>query len=95
MPNSGYHAGNSDTAPEGTPRADNVEAYVYRDLDGSIQRGCVLRSGSSMSKLMLRFLGRDTKCHPERASVEEAISAGGPEATMGKNMGRDPGERET
>lgn len=94
MPNSSYHAGNSETAPEGTG-ADNVEAYVYRDLDGSIQRGCVLRSGSSMSKLMLRFLGRNDSSRLERASVEEAISAGGPEVTMGKNMGRDQGERET
>lgn len=63
-------------SPQGTPRAVNLEAYVYRDLDGSIQRGCVMRSGSSMSNLMFRFLGRDTSRPLERTSVNEVISGG-------------------
>lgn len=65
---------NSSVSVDTNPRINRVEAYVQRDFDGRIQRGCLLRSGSSMSRLVLRFLGRHIDRPLERASVDEAIS---------------------
>ena len=64
--------GSQDMAP-----APALDAYIQRDQSGTIQRGCVMRSGSSMRALVLRFVGRDAPQPLENSTVGAVLSGAG------------------